>query len=63
LEEQALNYAKTSISGAAPALFGFNLAMPSRSDLKLEHMSSTVRLEVGIWLRQQVAQHSEVNEQ
>jgi mediator of RNA polymerase II transcription subunit 12 len=63
LEEQALNYAKHSISGAAPALFGFNLTVPSHSDLKLEQLSSTVKLELGIWLRQQVAQHAEVNEQ
>jgi mediator of RNA polymerase II transcription subunit 12 len=63
LEEQALNYAKHTISGTAPTLFGFNLTVPSHPDLKLEQLSSTVRLEVGIWLRQQVAQHAEVNEQ
>jgi mediator of RNA polymerase II transcription subunit 12 len=63
LEEQALNFAKHSISRAAPSLFGLNLTVPTQLEVKLEGLSSTIKLEVGIWLRQQVAQHAEVNEQ
>jgi mediator of RNA polymerase II transcription subunit 12 len=63
LEQQALNFAKQTISRAAPTLFGLNMISPTHLEVKLEGLSSTVKLEVGIWLRQQVAQHAEVNEQ
>lgn len=63
LEEQALNVAKHNLSLAAPVLFGLNFTVPSQSEIKLEDLSSTIRLELGIWLRQRVAQHAEVNEQ
>jgi mediator of RNA polymerase II transcription subunit 12 len=63
LEQQALNLAKQTISRAAPTLFGLNLTVPTHLEVLLDGLSSTVKLEVGIWLRQQVAQHAEVNEQ
>jgi mediator of RNA polymerase II transcription subunit 12 len=63
LEEQALVNAKRSISQAVPAIFGLSLTVPSRIELHFAKLSATIRLEIGIWLRQQVAQHAEVNEQ
>lgn len=63
LEEQALDLAKQSISRAVPALFGLGLTALSQAEVKVAELNSTVRLELGIWLRQHVAQHAEVNEQ
>ncbi|KAH3986935.1 mediator of RNA polymerase II transcription subunit 12 [Parastagonospora nodorum] len=62
LEEQALANVKRSISQAVPAIFGLSLTIPSRIELNFAKLSGTIRLEIGIWLRQQVAQHAEVNE-
>ena len=55
--------AKRSIAQAVPAIFGLSLTVPSRIELHFAKLSATIRLEIGIWLRQQVAQHAEVNEQ
>jgi mediator of RNA polymerase II transcription subunit 12 len=63
LEAQSLDYHKHSISQAAPAMFGFNLTAPGQARVKLGDTNTTVRLELGIWLRQHVAQHAEVHEQ
>jgi mediator of RNA polymerase II transcription subunit 12 len=63
LEAQSLDSYKHSITQAAPALFGFNLTAPSHVGVKLGDASTTVKLELGIWLRQHVAQHAEVHEQ
>ena len=63
LEEQALNLAKHNISLTVPALFGLSFHDSSHVKVELEELTSTVRLEIGIWLRQRVAQHAEVNEQ
>jgi len=62
-EEQALGLAKQSISQAVPALFGLHLAATGQPEIQVAELSSTVRLELGIWLRQRVAQYAEVNEQ
>jgi mediator of RNA polymerase II transcription subunit 12 len=62
-EEQALIHVKRSISQTVPTLLGLDLMVPSHAELNLGSLSSTIRHEVGIWLRQQVAQHAEVNEQ
>lgn len=62
-EEKGLAYVKHNISQAVPGLFGLGLTAPSHTELNLGDFSTTIKLEVGIWLRQQVAQHAEVNEQ
>ncbi|KAL5113832.1 RNA polymerase II mediator complex subunit [Pleosporales sp. CAS-2024a] len=63
LEETALMHTKHSISQAMPALFGLGSSTtPVRAEVNLEKLSPTSRLEIGIWLRQQVAHHAEVNE-
>jgi mediator of RNA polymerase II transcription subunit 12 len=63
LEEQALNCAKHNISSTAPSLFGLSFHNPNQPEVELEKLSPTVRLEIGIWLRQRVAQHAEMNDQ
>jgi mediator of RNA polymerase II transcription subunit 12 len=63
LEERALLSAKRIIIAAIPALFGFGLTASQLGDVKLAHLGSTVQLELGIWLRQQVAQYVGFNEQ
>jgi mediator of RNA polymerase II transcription subunit 12 len=62
-ERDALQLAKQNISETVPALFGLNLTNSAQAEIKIGDLSSTVRLEIGIWLRQQVAQYAEVNEQ
>ncbi|KAF2819996.1 mediator of RNA polymerase II transcription subunit 12 [Ophiobolus disseminans] len=62
VEEQALGLAKRSISQAVPALFGLDLAASGQPETKVADLSSTVRLELGIWLRQRVAQYAEVSD-
>lgn len=61
-EAQALDSAKRSIAQAIPALFGLNRAAVSYQEVRLRGLSPTLQLEVGIWLRQQVAQHTVINE-
>jgi mediator of RNA polymerase II transcription subunit 12 len=63
LEERALNSAKRGIAAAIPALFGLGSTASKLGDVKLTHLGPTVQLELGIWLRQQVAQYAEVDEQ
>jgi mediator of RNA polymerase II transcription subunit 12 len=63
LEAQSLDSSKHSISQAIPGLFGLSLTVPSHTGVKLKEVSPAIRLELGIWLRQHVAQHAEVHEQ
>jgi mediator of RNA polymerase II transcription subunit 12 len=62
-QAQSLHSSKHTISQAIPALFGLNLTDPSHAGAKLGEISPAIRLELGIWLRQHVAQHAEVHEQ
>jgi mediator of RNA polymerase II transcription subunit 12 len=62
MEEQALGRAEHMISQSLPGLFGLYNAIKRSSDVKLEELSSSVKLELGIWLRRQVANYAEVNE-
>ncbi|KAH7381682.1 hypothetical protein BKA66DRAFT_418843 [Pyrenochaeta sp. MPI-SDFR-AT-0127] len=62
LEEQAIRTAKHLISQSLPALFSLCNTTPKYADVRFEELSPTVRLELGIWLRQQVAHYAEVNE-
>lgn len=63
LEGRALDLAKRNIAQAAPALFGLDISAPDLSNVKVGNFSPTVRLELGIWLRQHVAQCAQVSEQ
>jgi mediator of RNA polymerase II transcription subunit 12 len=63
LEERALRETKRNIAAAIPALFGLGLTASQLGDVKLAHLGATVQLELGIWLRQQVAQYVGFNEQ
>ncbi|KAH8693421.1 hypothetical protein GQ44DRAFT_753948 [Phaeosphaeriaceae sp. PMI808] len=47
---------------ALPALFGLNFTAPVTAEIKLVEINATIKLELGIWLRQQVAQHANINE-
>jgi mediator of RNA polymerase II transcription subunit 12 len=51
------------ISQNLPALFGLYNATAKLNDVALDNLSSTVKLELGIWLRQQVARYADVNQQ
>lgn len=62
LEEEAIRGAKQLIAQSLPALFRQFSAPLKPTDTKFEELSPTVRLELGIWLRQQVAQYVEFNE-
>ncbi|KAF2034408.1 mediator of RNA polymerase II transcription subunit 12 [Setomelanomma holmii] len=59
LESQTLRMAKHNISEALPAVFGLSPTHYVQANVKIEPLSTTVRLEIGIWLRQQVAQYAE----
>lgn len=63
LEQRALEHAKDVISNAIPAVFGRYNRAAKIPQTTLETLSSTVKLEIGIWLRQHVAQYAEVNRQ
>jgi len=63
LEQRALGYAEHMISQSLPNLFGLGSAATSLDETELDKLSSTVKLELGIWLRQHVAQYAEVNQQ
>jgi mediator of RNA polymerase II transcription subunit 12 len=64
-EGKTLAFIKHNISQEVPGLFGLDLDLtaPDRTELNLGEFSTTIKLEIGIWLRQQAAQHAEVNEQ
>lgn len=62
-EDQSLGHAKLSISQQMPALCGVGYSAMNHSELDVSKLGSTVRSEIGIWLRQQVARYAEVNEQ
>lgn len=63
LEEQAINRAEHVISQSLPAMFGLYNGSVKVPLISFEQLSPTVKLELGIWLRQEVAQYAEVNEQ
>lgn len=63
LEVQILNNAKLAISQQMPALCGTGYLDLDDRKLDIGKLGSTVRIELGIWLRQQVARYAEVNEQ
>jgi mediator of RNA polymerase II transcription subunit 12 len=62
-EGKALAFIKHNISQEVPGLFGLDQTALSHTELNLGDFSTTIKLEIGIWLRQQAAQHAEVNEQ
>ncbi|CAO2657656.1 Nn.00g037820.m01.CDS01 [Neocucurbitaria sp. VM-36] len=62
MEEQALEHAEDMISQSLPTLFGLYSTTTSVPKVQAEKLSSTIKLELGIWLRRQVAQFAEVNE-
>jgi mediator of RNA polymerase II transcription subunit 12 len=62
-EAQSLNSSKHTISQAIPGVLGLNLTVPSHAGVKQTEASATIRLELGIWLRQHVAEHAAVHEQ
>jgi mediator of RNA polymerase II transcription subunit 12 len=51
------------ISQTLPTLFGIFSTTAKLNDVELDKLSSTVKLELGIWLRQHVAQYAEVSAQ
>ena len=63
LEEQMLNHAKLAISQQLPILCGMGYSGHDDAKIDIGKLGSTIRIELGIWLRQQVAQYAELNEQ
>lgn len=51
------------ISQTLPHLFGLYSSTATVDEVELDKLSPTVKFELGIWLRRQVAQHAEVNQQ
>ncbi|KAF1947285.1 hypothetical protein EJ02DRAFT_139344 [Clathrospora elynae] len=62
MEERARGYAEHMISQTLPALFGLYSTTTRFNEAELDKLSPTVKLELGIWLRQHVAQYAEVNQ-
>ncbi|KNG47429.1 hypothetical protein TW65_05980 [Stemphylium lycopersici] len=62
LEQRALGYAQHMIAQTLPTLFGLYSATARLNEAELDKLSSTVKFELGIWLRRQVAQYAEVNQ-
>jgi mediator of RNA polymerase II transcription subunit 12 len=63
LEDRAIRYAEHIISQTLPALFGLYNTTPTPNDVELNKLSPTVKLELGIWLRQHVSQYAKVSPQ
>jgi mediator of RNA polymerase II transcription subunit 12 len=63
LEEQMLDHAKLAISQQLPILCGIGYSDHDDAKIDIGKLGSTIRIELGIWLRQQVAQYAELNEQ
>jgi mediator of RNA polymerase II transcription subunit 12 len=63
LEEQMLNDAKIAISQQLPILCGMGYSGYNDVKIDIGNLGCTARIELGIWLRQQVAQYAELNEQ
>jgi mediator of RNA polymerase II transcription subunit 12 len=63
LEDRAIRYAKHMIAQTLPALFGLYNITTTTDDVELDKLSPTVKLELGIWLRQQVSQYAKVSPQ
>jgi len=62
-ETQALDHAKDVIRQQAPSLFGTEFGNKVSMADKLMNLSSSIQLELSIWLRQQVASNAEFVEQ
>jgi mediator of RNA polymerase II transcription subunit 12 len=62
-EEQILDRSRHSISQTLPALCGLVHPTMDSPKMDVDALSTTVKLELGIWLRQQVARYTEVNMQ
>lgn len=62
LEQQALERAKVMISQTLPTLFALYTATIKLPEYALDKLSTTVKLELGIWLRGKVASYAEVND-
>ena len=58
-----LNHAKLAISQQLPILCGMDYSGHGDAKIDIGKLGSTIRIELGIWLRQQVAQYAELNEQ
>jgi mediator of RNA polymerase II transcription subunit 12 len=61
-EDQILSHAKHYISQQMPMLCGVVYSGLNQPELDIGKLGSTARVELGIWLRQQVARYAEVNE-
>ncbi|KAJ4346207.1 RNA polymerase II mediator complex subunit [Ascochyta clinopodiicola] len=61
-EDQCLDHAKLSISHQMPILCGMGYSTLDHPKIDIGKLGSTVRIELGIWLRQQVAWFAELNE-
>ena len=61
-EDQILSHAKLFISHQMPALCGVGYTGFHQPKFDVSKLGSTARIELGIWLRQQVARYAEVNE-
>lgn len=62
-EQQMLDSAKFAISQQLPTLCGLGNSEYDQPKVDIDKLGSTVKIELGIWLRQQVHQFAEVNEQ
>jgi mediator of RNA polymerase II transcription subunit 12 len=62
-EAQTLDHAKDVIRQQAPSLFGVEFANKVSVADKLLNLSSSIQLELSIWLRQEVASNAEFVEQ
>lgn len=60
MEEQAIEAAEASICHQLPGLFNISNLENTQSPFAINKLSSTVRLEVGAWLRQEVAASMEL---
>lgn len=61
-EEQMLACAELQISYTLPIMFGIYNTQVQVPDISLDQLSPTIKLELGIWLRSQVASYAEVNQ-
>ncbi|KAH6620139.1 hypothetical protein C7974DRAFT_363490 [Boeremia exigua] len=61
-EERLLHHAKLALAQQLPVLCGTSFSDLGSPKLDIDNLGSTVRIELGMWLRHQVAQNAEVNE-
>lgn len=58
-EEQAIAATQDAIRGQLPGLFDVGMNNHGRATISVTSLNPTVRLEIGIWLREQVVASSE----